>query len=284
MFLPIFLVFLTIMFLAYAVFPIVFQRTATIAERRQSKYSYQLERIMPKSQVKRLTNVYLIAPIVLPAVLFFVFPEQIRLVGVILGLIIGFIIPNSYTRYVITNTRNKFQDQLVDALMIMSSSFRGGLSLIQAMEAVVEEMPDPINQEFGIVLGENKMGVSLEEALTHLFNRMPSSSLQQMNTAVLLARETGGNLPVIFNRIVNSIREHRKIRENIKTLTMQGKIQGFVMTILPVIFGMFVYQTNRRLFENMLATDTGRFILVYALISLLIGGFLIWRISTVREY
>ena len=83
------------------------------------------------------------------------------------GVVAGFIFPSIYIRMLSGKTQRQFSNQLVDALMIMSSSFRGGLSLIQAMEAVVEEMPDPINQEFATVLGENKMGVSLDEALSH---------------------------------------------------------------------------------------------------------------------
>ena len=181
-------------------------------------------------------------------------------------------------------TRDKFNDQLVDALMIMSSSFRGGLSLVQAMEAVVDEMPDPINKEFGIVLGENKMGVSLEEALNHLYSRMPLTAVQQMITAILLARETGGNLPVIFGRIVNNIRETKKIQQNLTTLTIQGKIQGVVMSLLPVGFAFVVYSANRRIFEHMFQSDMGRAMLMYAVVSETIGAFLIWKISTFKDF
>ena len=76
-----------------------------------------------------------------------------------------------------------------------SRSERGlglGLSLVQAMEVVVEEMPEPTNQEFSVLLGENKMGITLEEAFAHLYERMPSVALQQVITTILLARETGG--------------------------------------------------------------------------------------------
>jgi len=158
------------------------------------------------------------------------------------------------------------------------------LSLIQAIEAVVEEMPDPINKEFGTVLGENKMGVSLEEALNHLYDRIPSPALQQMTTAILLARETGGNLPVIFTRIAGTIRENRKIQQNLDTLTIQGKIQGVVMTLLPLGFAFIVYSSNRRIFENMLHSDLGRAMLIYAVISETIGAFMIWKISSFKDF
>ena len=164
-----------------------------------------------------------------------------RLFGVLLGVGGGFFFPGMYNAILIAHNKKKFENQLVDSLMIMSSSFRGGLSLIQAMEAVVEEMPDPINLEFSMVIGENKMGVSLEEALYHLYNRQPSTAVQQMITAILLARETGGNLPAIFSRIVNNIREHKRIKAQIDTLTIQGKIQGVVMSLLPLAFFVVIY-------------------------------------------
>jgi tight adherence protein B len=201
-----------------------------------------------------------------------------------MGIGLGFFLPGLYIKVMTKKTQDSFSDQLIDALMIMSSSFRGGLSLVQAIEAVVEEMPDPINKEFGTVLGENKMGVSLEEALNHLYNRMPSTALQQMITAILLARETGGNLPIIFTRIATNIRENKKIQQNIDTLTIQGRIQGVVMSLLPLGFAFIVYSTNRRIFNHMLVSNIGRSMLIYAVVSELIGAFMIWKISTFKEF
>src|SRR3989338_11278483 len=163
-----------------------------------------MEQLLPRHEAARLGRIFILAPFIFGGAAYFLFPEEMRGFGIVLGVFAGFLFPGMYISILRDKTRQKFADQLVDALMIMSSSFRGGLSLVQAIEAVVDEMPDPINKEFGIVLGENKMGVSLDEALKHLYNRMPSSALQQMNTAILLARETGGNLPFVFSRIVRS--------------------------------------------------------------------------------
>jgi len=206
------------------------------------------------------------------------------MVGVAFGIFGGIIFPAVYTKLLISKNKKLFDDQLMDALMIMSSSFRGGLSLIQAVEAVVEEMPDPINQEFSTVLGENKMGVSLEESLNHLYNRMPSIALQQVITSILLARETGGNLPVIFTRIVNTIREYKKIQSQIETLTLQGKIQGVVMSLLPIAFFFVIYSTNPTFFQHMFKSETGRALLIYAAFSEVIGAFMIWKISTFTDF
>ena len=280
----IFLTFCTVGLIGYSIAPAVYGNFAIISEKRQQKFSNQMEQLLPQKEARKMSRLFVIAPLVLAGGFYFLFPDEMKLFGVIFGIIAGLIFPGIYIQALAKKTKQKFNDQLVDALMIMSSSFRGGLSLVQALEAVVDEMPDPINKEFGIVLGENKMGVSLDEAFQHLYSRMASTALQQMITAILLARETGGNLPVIFNRIVNNIRESRKIQQNLDTLTIQGKIQGVVMSILPVAFAFLLYSSNRRIFDNMLASELGRTMLIYAVISETIGAFMIWKISSIRDF
>ncbi len=278
------LVFGTVGLVGYAVIPGIYRRAAILGEERSRKLSSRMEHLMPRQEAKKIGQIFVIAPLVMAGFFYFVFPEEQRHFGIALGFVVGFIFPGIYIQTLTHRTRERFSDQLVDALMIMSSSFRGGLSLVQALEAVVDEMPDPINKEFGIVLGENKMGVSLEEALNHLYTRMPMPAVQQVITAILLSRETGGNLPVIFTRIVTNIRETKKIQQNLTTLTLQGKIQGIVMSLLPIGFAFVVYSTNRQIFDNMLNSEIGRAMLMYAIVSETIGAFLIWKISTFKDF
>ena len=283
--LALFLIFCTIAITGYVIIPKASQQISTLSVKRQQTITSRIEQLLPRQEARKMSRIFLIAPVLLGAGFYFFSPtEQLRWVAAVLGALAGFILPGMYVNILRDKTRLKFTDQLVDALMIMSSSFKGGLSLIQAMEAVVDEMPDPINREFGIVLGENKMGVSIEDALYHLYNRTPSVALQQMITAILLARETGGNLPVIFSRIVLNIRETKKIQQNIETLTLQGKIQGVVMTLLPIAFGFVVYSTNPRMIQTMISADFGRALLIYAAISWTIGAFLIWKISNFKDF
>jgi len=167
--------------------------------------------------------------------------------------------------------------------MIMSSSFRGGLSLVQAFESVADEMPDPTKGEFGVVLGENKMGVPLDESLNRLYRRMPSAAMQQMVTAILLARETGGNLPMIFTRIVASTRERKKIEKNLQTLTVQGKIQAVVMSGLPVFFFFTVSGSNPHFFDVMFNSPRGQQLMVTCIVLWILGALSIWKISTFKD-
>ncbi len=279
-----FLIFCTVSLVGYAVIPAMYGRAAVLGEERQRKLSSRMEHLMPRQEAKKIGQIFVLAPLMLGAFFYFLFPAGLNLFGIIFGIVAGLLFPSIYIQSLSSRTKDKFNEQLIDALMIMSSSFRGGLSLVQALEAVIDEMPDPINKEFGIVLGENKMGVSLEEALNHLYTRMPLSAVQQMITAILLARETGGNLPVIFTRIVTNIRETKKIQQNLAALTIQGKLQGIVMSLLPIGFAFVVYSTNRTIFDHMLHSDIGRAMLMYAVVSEFIGAILIWKISTFKDF
>ena len=244
----------------------------------------RMDRIFMRDQTKKILFIYTFGPFGLAGLGFLFTPEEFRLLGCILGVMLGSFIPTTVVKTLEQKRRDKFNDQLVDPLMIMSSALKGGLSLIQAMEVVVEEMPEPTDQELGILLGENKMGIPLEEAFAHLYHRMPSVALQQTITTILLARETGGNLPFIFGRIVGTIRENKKLRQNLSNLTLQGRIQGFVMSLLPVGFSCVVLSTNPRFFDSMLETEIGRQLLVACVILELMGAFLIWKISSFRDF
>ena len=243
----------------------------------------KVDRYLREEDIKKMYQFILLGPIILGIAGFIVFPEGRKFIGLIVGVVFGYLLPRMYVSRLIAVRKEKFNDQLMDAIMIMSSSFRGGLSLVQAFESVSDEMPEPVKGEFGVVLGENKMGVSLDESLNRLYVRMPSPALQQMITAILLARETGGNLPIIFTRIVNSTRERRKIEKNLKTLTVQGKIQAVVMTGLPVFFFFTVSGSNPHFFDTMFNSPNGQKLMIFCIVLWVLGAVSIWKISTFKD-
>lgn len=267
----------------YTVFPIAYTQVGELNRKRNQQFLRQMDRTLQEDDVQKAYRIYAIAPIALGAAGFLFSPPELRFIGAIAGVVGGLIVPRIWIGGVIQKRRVKFNDQMMDALMIMSSSFRGGLSLVQAFETVVDEMPDPIRYEFSIVLGENKMGVSLDETLNRLYKRMPSPGLQQMITAILLSRETGGNLPAIFSRIVQSIRERKKVEMNLKTLTVQGKLQAVVMTGLPIMFIVAVSSSNPGFFDPMLKTEIGHKALVVCAVLWTLGAISVVKISTFKD-
>lgn len=193
----------------------------------------------------------------------------------------GLIIPFVIVRRLEKIRRQKFALQLVDGLMILSSSLKAGLSLIQSFEALVEEMPPPISQEFSLVIRQMQMGVSFEDALYTLKRRMRVDELDMVVTAIMVARETGGNLTEIFSQVANTIQERNKLIGRVNALCVQAKLQGIIMSILPVLFGLFVYKINPHFFDIFLNDNLGRFLLGYAIVSQVLGIFFIRKFSRI---
>ncbi|MEI8011524.1 MAG: type II secretion system F family protein [Candidatus Omnitrophota bacterium] len=273
-------IFLSVMMCVYFVIPGMVRSFHEINKKRAKDFGRRMDRTMVSEDIQAVQKIFIVGPFVCAGLGFFLMPDNnFRVAGLLGGVLIGFILPKFYATSLIKKRKRQFDGQLIDALMIMSSSLRGGMSLVQSMEAVFEEMPNPIRHEFGVVLGENKMGVALDEALNRLYKRMLSPALQQMVSAILLSRETGGNLPFIFSRIVGTIRERRKIEENLMVLTIQGKLQAFVMSALPLGFFLMVNSTNPKYFKIMMTTELGRMLLLLSLCLWLVGTFLILKIS-----
>ena len=195
--------------------------------------------------------------------------------GAVIGIVVGFLMPMVFVNAAKQGRIKKFQGQLVDTLMIFSSSLKGGLSFVQALEIVCEEMPAPANQEFGLILKENKLGVSLEDSLQSLRRRMPIEEVSLIVSSILVAKETGGELTRVFSRLVDTIRDKIKLKEKIETLTLQGKLQGYIMSTLPFIFTIFVYKQNPEHFLVFRDTQTGKMMLVMAIVLQIVGMVLI---------
>ena len=277
------LIFISVALLGSFFVPVLVAKSSQINKDQAQATVGRIDRYLAEEEIKKMYRLVFLGPIVLGIAGVILFPEGRKLIGFIVGVFFGYLLPRMYIGRLIAVRKRKFNDQLIDAIMIMSSSFRGGLSLIQAFESVADEMPEPAKGEFGVVLGENKMGVSLDESLNRLYLRMPSPAMQQLVTAILLARETGGNLPIIFSRIVSTTRERKKIEKNLQTLTMQGKIQAVVMTGLPVFFFFTVSGTNPHFFDTMFNSPRGRQLMVACIVLWILGALSIWKISTFKD-
>jgi tight adherence protein B len=194
---------------------------------------------------------------------------------------IGLVIPIIVVKRLEVVRRKKFASQLVDGLMIISSSLKAGLSLLQSFEALVEEMPSPISQEFSLLIRHMQMGVSLEEAMTKLKKRLNVEELDMIVTSMLVARETGGDLTQTFTRIIYTIQERNKLIGRVNALCIQAKLQGIIMSLLPIGFGFFVYKVNPGFFDMFLKDDVGRGLFIYAIISELLGVIFIRKLSKI---
>lgn len=176
----------------------------------------------------------------------------------------------------------KFDEQLSDALMICCSCLRSGLSFMQAMETISKDMDAPISTEFETCLKEVSMGASMDDALDNMGKRIKSKHLALMISAVLVQRQTGGNLSQILETLSDTIRDRMKLKKQLKTATSSGKMSGTIVGAMPVILlGMFSLVNYD--FVKVLFTETRGHIALAIAAGLELMAFLaIKRITTVK--
>ena len=141
-------------------------------------------------------------------------------------------------RWLDNKRREKFNLQLPEALATMSNALRAGFSISQAFDSVVEQGEKPMCEEFAILQQQLKIGMSFEEALESMSQRVGSDDLTLVTTAILISRKTGGNVTEIFDKISETIRGRQKIERKVKTLTAQGRMQGIIVSAMPVFLGL----------------------------------------------
>ena len=134
--------------------------------------------------------------------------------------------------------REKFNAQLPEALATMSNALRAGFSIAQAFDSVVEQGKKPMSEEFAILQQQLRVGMSFESALESMSERVGSDDLTLVTTAILISRKTGGNVTEIFDKISETIRGRLRIERRVRTLTAQGRLQGLIVSLMPLVLGI----------------------------------------------
>jgi tight adherence protein B len=199
------------------------------------------------------------------------------------------LLPRNYVKAMRSVYYRKFDDQLADALMLMSNSLRAGFSFMQSMEMVAREAPAPISDEFYRVTQEISIGVPVAEALTSMTDRIKSVDLSLVVTAVIIQREVGGALAQLLELIASVIRERQRIKGEIRTLTAQGRLTGAILAAMPFTVGLAIWFVGRTsspgepsFIDPLLYTTLGHMLLIGAFIWQVLGGIIIWRIVSIK--
>ncbi len=176
----------------------------------------------------------------------------------------------------------RFVHQMVDGLSLMSNAMRSGLNVPQALQLCADELANPLSQEFILVLSQNKIGTTLEEALSNLAVRMPHDDIEMFTTSVNILKETGGNLAETFETIAYTIRERIKVESKISAMTAQGVMQGVIVVFMPFVLGAILYAIEPERIAPMFSTIPGWVLLTIMMSLQAIGGFTIWKIVQVK--
>jgi tight adherence protein B len=198
------------------------------------------------------------------------------------GLVLGFFLPRFYVKYRQGKRLKEFNNQLSDAINLLANGLRSGYSLLQAMDAVAQEMPPPMSEEFQRVVREIGLGLANERAMNNMLRRIPSDDLDLMITAINVQHEVGGNLAEILETISHTIRERIRIKGEIKVLTAQGMISGYVISFLPLGLGLILYAMNPDYIGAMFEEPCGWAMIATGTISTVIGYIAIRKIVNIE--
>jgi tight adherence protein B len=177
---------------------------------------------------------------------------------------------------------DQFMEQLPDSLDLMTRALRAGHAFSSAMNTVAAEMPDPIAKEFRKAFEEHNLGMSLKVALEHLVERVPLMDMKLCITAILIQRETGGNLAEILENIATVIRDRFRILGQVKVYTAQGRLTGWVIGLIPFALTFYIYLVNPDYLMLLFVHPTGKFLLTTALTMELLGMLIIRKIVNIK--
>jgi tight adherence protein B len=177
---------------------------------------------------------------------------------------------------------DKFEQQLPDALLAISSAMRAGVSLGVALKQVVQHGEAPFSQEFGLVLREQRVGISLSEALSNLYLRMPSESVQMITTLIRMATASGGSLADLLERLSVSIRARLHLNMKMRVLTSQGAMQAWIVGSLPLVLLLVLNVIDPDSIDLMFRTTIGQVVLGIVVVLEMMGILMLKRILRIQ--
>jgi tight adherence protein B len=203
------------------------------------------------------------------------------LVAFLVGLAIPFVV-RMWIKRKVDKKRKLFAEQLPDNLQVLASALRAGHSFIGALSVVVEDAPEPSRSEFRRVVADEQLGVSLDDALHVVVERMENRELEQVALVAALQRQSGGNTAEVLDRVTETIRERFELRRTVQTLTAQGRLSRWIVSILPVFLLVVITLINPHYMHALYSNTGGRIALVVAALLVVSGSLVIKRIINIK--
>ncbi|WP_052352884.1 type II secretion system F family protein [Neobacillus dielmonensis] len=200
----------------------------------------------------------------------------------LLAAVTGFILPNIVMGQKRKKRLARINYQLIEVLGMTANSMRAGFSFLQAMQLVGREVPDPLGPEFDRVVRQISLGIPLEEVFEEMMDRLPNKELEVVVRAILAQRKSGGNLAELLETMEETIRGRVRIVEELHTLTAQGRLSSWVITLIPIGLGIYLALVNKDYFSPMLEHPLGWLMLFVATISTIIGWMFIQKIIRIE--
>jgi len=193
------------------------------------------------------------------------------------GLVFGFV-PIGYVLFKRRRRFAQFEKGLPEALGLMVSGLRAGHSLVAAMALVARECPDPVGTEFKVCFEEQNYGLEMNAALDNLTNRVPLQDVKITTTAIIIQKESGGNLAEVLDKTAYVIRERFRLKRQIMTHTAQGRLTGWILTALPIALGIGIYIVDPDMISILWHRKIGIEMMWGAFGLIVLGGIVIQKI------
>jgi tight adherence protein B len=211
-----------------------------------------------------------------PAYLIYLRTEA-ALLSLLIGILLGGV-PLAYVLHRRNQRFNKFEQQMPEALDLIVSALRAGHSLASSLGLVAREAPDPVGAEFRICHEEQNYGLELRTAMENLVARVPLQDVRIVTTAILIQKESGGNLAEVLEKSGHVIRERFRLKRQIRVHTAQGRLTGWILSFLPVVLGFALYMASPDTMSILWKRPVGRELLYGASVMTIIGGLIIRKI------
>ncbi|TGN41865.1 type II secretion system F family protein [Marinobacter confluentis] len=201
--------------------------------------------------------------------------------GALLGFIGGAVALPLFIMQLKKRRREQFIYQLPDALRSMAGAMQAGATVVRAIELVGTRQPKPLGQEFSLVLSEYRLGRDLEQSLENLKQRVDCEELELVNAAVQVSRTVGGNLSNSLESLASTLQSKAQTEGKVKALTSMGKLQGWVLSLMPVLVGIALYLQKPEQMGLMFTTLVGWLLLLVAAVLLVSAIYTIRKIVTI---
>jgi tight adherence protein B len=235
-----------------------------------------------KLTVSEFVAVRVFLALILAAVAYFALSGIPAIILTLLAGLFGWIAPSFWVTMQINGRVNKINAQLPDALTLISNSVKAGFGLMQALDMAAREVQHPLGTELKRTLADINVGSGTEEALLNLAKRSGSDDLEIVITAMLIQQTTGGNLSEILDNVAHTMRERIRIRGEIKTLTSQQMLTGFVIGALPIAMVILFTLLNPDYMTPLFTTTIGYVMIAGACVLELFGVMLIRKILAIE--
>lgn len=205
---------------------------------------------------------------------------MIVLVGII-GAVICFPIPRAILKHMKKKRLQKFNEQLEDALLSISGSLKAGFSILQALDLIASENRPPISYEFTVLMQELRLGVPFDDALEKMSNRVGSQDFELVSVAISTARQTGGELTGVLERLASVIRERVRIQQKLIAMTAQGRLQAYMIGAMPFLLLFAMSKVAPDMMRPFFNSIVGILVICAAILLVIAGFFTIRKITTI---